>query len=148
MRTPVLSATGYERKAARQYSCRSRCNNSANCAHYPRRSLFLSVNEGPAIAHLDRMLRSAGLGRTGGRFFANPMEYRGRGLQGISTTSIAGPCLRTANVYPAPKSLRKLRSKFSLSSHRLRQSSSNRYWRRRGPKRDAAGENNLGAIAG
>ena len=41
------------------------------------------------------------------------------------------------------KVLRKFRSKLSLSSHRLRQSSSNRHWRRRGLKRDAAGENNL-----
>ena len=28
-------------------------------------------------------------------------DIRGRGLQGISATSIAGPCLRTANFHPA-----------------------------------------------
>ena len=76
------------------------------------------------------------------------LERRRFRLQGNSTSAASSSCLRAANVYPAPESLRKLRSKFSLSSHRLRQSSSHRYRRRRGPERDAAGENDLGTIAG
>ena len=76
------------------------------------------------------------------------LERRRFRLQGNSTSAPSSSCLRAANVYPAPESLRKLRSKFSLSAHRLRQSSSNRYRRRRGPERDAPGENDLGTIAG
>src|SRR4030095_9888444 len=77
-----------------------------------------------------------------------PIQWNiwGRGLQGVSTSAPSSSSLRTANVYPAPEPLRGLRSQFSLSSHRLRQSSSDRYWRRRGPERDAAGENDLGTI--
>src|SRR2546423_1035385 len=70
------------------------------------------------------------------------------GWQGTSSSAPPSSGLGAANVYPAPESLRKLRSKFSLSSHRLRQSSSNRYWRHRGPERDASGENDFGTIAG
>src|SRR4029077_8024318 len=76
------------------------------------------------------------------------LERRRFRLQGNATSAPSSSCLRAANVYPAPESLRKLRSKFSLSSHRLRQSSSNRYRRRRGRERDAPGENNFGTIAG
>src|SRR5439155_9067919 len=75
------------------------------------------------------------------------LERRRFRLQDNSASAPSSSYLRPANVYPAPESLRKLRSKFSLPSHRLRQSSSNRYRRRRGPERDAPGENDLGTIA-
>src|SRR6266516_908786 len=72
------------------------------------------------------------------------LERRRSGLQRNSAKRASGPCLRAANVYPASEPLRELRSKFSLSSYRLRQSSSNRYRCRRGPERDAFGKNDLG----
>src|ERR1041385_3504014 len=76
------------------------------------------------------------------------LERRRSRLQGNFTTAYSSSRLRAANVYPAPESLRGLRSKFSLSAHRLRQSSSNRYRRRRGPKRDASCEDDPATIAG
>ena len=51
-----------------------------------------------------------------------------------SARRTSSPYLRAANVYPPPEPLRNLRSEFSLSSPRLRQSSSNRYRRIADPK--------------
>src|SRR5437762_6047559 len=91
---------------------------------------------------------NTGLLAAGAWIVKRALERRCLRLQCNSARSPSGSSVRTANVYPASESMCGLRSKFYLSSHWLRQSSFDRYWRRRRPESDALGKNDLGAVAG